>query len=76
MKVGLLLINYHFINCSCGVFFADLLKAHETHAGALGTMLVKRVSAAKASECGEVVADAKTNELLHYTERPVRHHLP
>ena len=54
------------------ISLAELLAAHETHAGALGTMLVKRVPAAKASECGEVVADPVTKELLHYTERPVR----
>jgi hypothetical protein len=36
----------------------------------MGTMLVKRVAAAKASECGAVVSDASTSELLHYTERP------
>ncbi len=49
---------------------ADLLAAHRTHAGAMGTMLVKRVAAAKAGECGAVVADDTTRELLHYTERP------
>ena len=33
-------------------------------------MLVKRVPEAKARECGEVVADDATGELLHYIERP------
>ena len=33
-------------------------------------MLVKRVPEAKARECGEVVADEATGELLHYIERP------
>jgi mannose-1-phosphate guanylyltransferase len=33
-------------------------------------VLVKRVTASKASTCGEVVADPVTHELLHYTERP------
>lgn len=48
----------------------DLLAAQLSHPGALGTMLVKRVPAAKASECGEVVEEAATHALLHYTERP------
>jgi mannose-1-phosphate guanylyltransferase len=33
-------------------------------------MLVTRVDAKKALECGEVVADETTRELLHYAERP------
>ena len=49
---------------------AELLAAHQSHPNALGTMLVKRVPEAKARECGEVVADAATCELLHYIERP------
>lgn len=55
---------------ACPLLLSDLLAAHKRHPGALGTMLVKRVAAAKASECGDVVADPATNELLHYTERP------
>lgn len=35
-------------------------------------MLIKRVSPVQAKDCGEVVADAETKEMLHYTERPVR----
>ena len=49
---------------------AELLAAHTSHPSALGTMLVKRVPEAKARECGEVVADDATCELLHYIERP------
>ena len=49
---------------------AELLAAHHSHPSALGTMLVKRVPEAKARECGEVVADEATGELLHYIERP------
>lgn len=65
--------SYVFVlNCDvcCSFPLAELLEAHQSHPGAMGTMLVKHVSAAKASECGEVVADPKTHELLHYTEKP------
>jgi mannose-1-phosphate guanylyltransferase len=39
---------------------------------ALGTVLIKHVSPIQAKDCGEVVADPVTHEMLHYTERPVR----
>ena len=49
---------------------SDLLAAYAQHPSALGTVLVKRVDAAKAAVSGVVVADPTTRELLHYTEKP------
>ena len=54
----------------CSWPLEELLASHLTHPGALGSLLVKRVSAAKALSVGEVVADEITGELLHYKERP------
>lgn len=50
---------------------AELVEAHKTRPEALGTVLIKHVSPAQAKDCGEVVADPATKEMLHYTERPV-----
>jgi mannose-1-phosphate guanylyltransferase len=46
-----------------------MLEAHRKHKG-IGTLLVKKVSKEVASEFGELVADPKTGELLHYAEKP------
>lgn len=50
---------------------AELLESHKSRPEALGTVLIKRVTPAQAKDCGEVVADPVTKEMLHYTERPV-----
>lgn len=59
------------LNCDvcCSFPLTDMLEAHRNHGG-MGTLLVKKVSKEVASEFGELVADPKTGELLHYAEKP------
>lgn len=59
------------LNCDvcCSFPLTDMLAAHRNHGG-IGTLLVKKVSKEIASEFGELVADPKTGELLHYAEKP------
>ncbi|KAH8964976.1 hypothetical protein BDL97_04G093200 [Sphagnum fallax] len=59
------------LNCDvcCSFPLTEMLDAHRKHEG-IGTLLVKKVSKEVASEFGELVADPKTGELLHYAEKP------
>jgi hypothetical protein len=59
------------LNCDvcCSFPLREMLDAHRKHEG-IGTLLVKKVSKEVASEFGELVADPKTGELLHYAEKP------
>ncbi|XP_024364770.1 uncharacterized protein [Physcomitrium patens] len=59
------------LNCDvcCSFPLTKMLEAHRNHGG-IGTLLVKKVSKEVASEYGELVADPKTGELLHYAEKP------
>lgn len=63
--------NIFVMNCDvcCSFPLSDMLVAHSKHKG-IGTLLVKKLSAESASEFGELVADPKTGELLHYAEKP------
>eukprot|EP00270_Netrium_digitus_P019450 TRINITY_DN766_c0_g1_i2.p1 TRINITY_DN766_c0_g1~~TRINITY_DN766_c0_g1_i2.p1 ORF type:complete len:412 (-),score=117.95 TRINITY_DN766_c0_g1_i2:223-1458(-) len=54
----------------CSTFpLLEMLEAHKANGG-MGTLMVKKVAPDLASEYGELVADAQTNELLHYAEKP------
>nr|GEW61417.1 mannose-1-phosphate guanyltransferase alpha [Tanacetum cinerariifolium] len=59
------------LNCDvcCSFPLPEMLDAHKRYGG-IGTILVIKVSPEKADQFGELVADADTNELLHYTEKP------
>ncbi|PWA91661.1 mannose-1-phosphate guanyltransferase alpha [Artemisia annua] len=59
------------LNCDvcCSFPLPEMLEAHKRYGG-IGTILVIKVSPEKADQFGELVADADTNELLHYTEKP------
>ncbi|KAF1002989.1 uncharacterized protein LOC141699677 [Apium graveolens] len=59
------------LNCDvcCSFPLPEMLEAHKRYGG-IGTILVIKVSPETANEFGELVADATTNELLHYTEKP------
>ncbi|CAN1317464.1 Mannose-1-phosphate guanyltransferase alpha [Linum perenne] len=59
------------LNCDvcCSFPLPQMLDAHRRYGG-IGTLLVIKVSAESASQFGELVADADTKELLHYTEKP------
>ncbi|CAK9192715.1 unnamed protein product [Sphagnum troendelagicum] len=59
------------LNCDvcCSFPLTEMLDAHRKHGG-IGTLLVKKVSRDVANEFGELVADPKTGELLHYAEKP------
>jgi mannose-1-phosphate guanylyltransferase len=59
------------LNCDvcCSFPLTEMLGAHRKHGG-MGTLLVKKVSRDVANEFGELVADPKTGELLHYAEKP------
>ncbi|GAB2289555.1 hypothetical protein Dimus_023865 [Dionaea muscipula] len=59
------------LNCDvcCSFPLPEMLEAHRRYGG-MGTILVIKVSAESANQFGELVADPKTNELLHYTEKP------
>ncbi|GKU97028.1 hypothetical protein SLEP1_g10211 [Rubroshorea leprosula] len=62
----ILLLNF---DVCCSFPLPDMLEAHKRY-GAMGTMLVIKVSAESANLFGELVADPSTKELLHYTEKP------
>lgn len=53
----------------CSFPLPEMLEAHKKYGG-MGTMLVIKVSAESAHQFGELVADSKSKELLHYTEKP------
>ncbi|XP_076907737.1 uncharacterized protein LOC143564309 [Bidens hawaiensis] len=59
------------LNCDvcCSFPLPQMLEAHKRYGG-MGTILVIKVSPESADQFGELVADANTNELLHYTEKP------
>ncbi|XP_076912256.1 uncharacterized protein LOC143570505 [Bidens hawaiensis] len=58
------------LNCDvCCIPLPEMLEAHKRYGG-MGTILVIKVSPESADQFGELVADADTNELLHYTEKP------
>ncbi|KAK3406732.1 hypothetical protein EUGRSUZ_K02882 [Eucalyptus grandis] len=59
------------LNCDvcCSFPLPEMLEAHISY-GAMGTLLVIKVSAESASQFGELIADPSTKELLHYTEKP------
>ncbi|KAG9152818.1 hypothetical protein Leryth_017642 [Lithospermum erythrorhizon] len=59
------------LNCDvcCSFPLPEMLDAHIRY-GAIGTILVSKVSPEYASQFGELVADPETSELLHYTEKP------
>ncbi|KAF5792793.1 putative mannose-1-phosphate guanylyltransferase [Helianthus annuus] len=59
------------LNCDvcCSFPLPEMLEAHKRYGG-MGTILVIKVSPDTAYQFGELVADANTNELLHYTEKP------
>eukprot|EP00894_Picocystis_sp_ML_P005031 jgi/Pico_ML_1/55548/g1219.t2 len=60
------------IHCDvcCTFPLQDLLEAHKSHNGALGTVLGKTVPSESAALCGQLALDPATDELLHYTEKP------